>query len=129
MDQYRAEFALQKIRLFSTRDARQQKEFRSYVSGLPAMIHMKGLGQAMAFCLSRNAAPYEFLYRVLSEWLCQNEHGRIYHDQGLDLMVALTQDTMSKYMSAQVEAQELLLFLKKFAVAYLDNNCNQQAGG
>ena len=57
IQQQRAKYALNEVnrlsQLLATEPAKQKKfqsEFIAYASGLPAMIHMNGLGQAMAFC-------------------------------------------------------------------------------
>lgn len=126
MDQHRAEFALKKIKAIAEKkEPAFEAEVRRYIPGLPALIHMNGLGQAMAFYRSKSKGDdkketaYLAIYDILGEWLCDGEHkGRVF-DQDKDLLSALTKSDMAHYMAAQNEAQALLEWLKKFAVALL----------
>ena len=86
---------------------------------------MNGLGQAMAFYLSKSKGDkqketaYRIIYDILGEWLCDKKSkGRVF-DQDEDLLKAITKSDMQHYMAAQNEAQALLEWLKKFAVALL----------
>ncbi len=71
IEQQRAAFALDEINAALEGPAASQsfrKEFRSYGSALPAMIHMNGLGQAAAFCCAKGGT-YGKLYDILSRWM------------------------------------------------------------
>ena len=71
MDQHRAEFALEQIQLIAKKAPAFQAEVRRYIPALPALIHMNGLGQAMAFYLSKSKGDpeketaYLVIYRIL----------------------------------------------------------------
>ena len=108
-----------------------QSAYKSYASGLPAMIQMNGLGQAAAFYRSKStgndskAIAYGCLYKLLSDWL--TDSGRPYsahrnHDDVRDsgLLHGVTKADMRTYMLAQSEAQALLDWVKKFAKAYME---------
>ncbi len=75
MQQQRAAYALKKVKNASEHlSLKEQKEYKSYASQLPAMIHMNGLGQAAAFFRSKGKEDTHFeLYKVLSEWLCKEQ--------------------------------------------------------
>jgi len=120
IQQQRAKFALERIQDLKgvlTTD-KVQGEFISYASGLPAMIHMNGLGQAMAFCKlkSEERESYGQLYQLVSDWLCKE--GQPYHDQK-DVLTGITQLDMADYQLAQAEALVLMSWVKKFAKAFL----------
>lgn len=119
IQQQRAKFALERIQALPVKlKPKEQDEFISYASGLPAMIHMNGLGQAMAFCKlkSKERGSYGQLYQIVSDWLCQS--GQPYHDQK-DVLTGITQCDMHQYQLAQAETLVLMSWVKKFAKAFL----------
>jgi CRISPR-associated protein Cmr5 len=127
MDQERAEFALKKIQsVVGGPDEEHKKEVRRYLNNLPALIRMNGLGQALAFCLTKKKkkpddkdTAHETIYYMVSAWLCDaSSKGRIFNES-TDVISAITQSDMAHYMAAQNEALALLQWLKKFAVALL----------
>ena len=119
IQQQRAKFTLQRIQsLPKLLKSEEQKEFISYASGLPAMIHMNGLGQAMAFCKlkGKDRKSYGQLYQLVSDWLCQS--GQPYDGQQ-HVLEGITQCDMAHYQIAQAEALVLMSWVKKFAKAFL----------
>ncbi|WP_020559175.1 type III-B CRISPR module-associated protein Cmr5 [Thiofilum flexile] len=127
IQQQRAKYALEKVKSAAFDNPRiGHKEFKSYASNLPAMIHMNGLGQAAAFFKSKgNSSPeHAELYMILSNWLC-NRHD---NEQTMpqqpysnypDLLEGITQADMHTYRLAQAEAQALMDWVKKFAKAFM----------
>mgnify|MGYP000848865337 CR=1 FL=1 len=115
IEQKRAEFCLELVRAHGERELPWQENYVSQVKSLPATIYMCGLGQAMAFLLSKGSGVHEQLYNDITLWLCR--------DEGVfpagKLMEALTTSSMETYILAQSEALALLVWLKKFAVAFL----------
>lgn len=123
--QQRAAFAHQCIVEALKTDSSIQKEVKSYIQSLPAMIQMNGFGQAIAFYKShppskRGGTAYQMLYTWLSNWLVQQN---IYSN---DLMTAICNESMQHYQLATAETQALLVWLKKFARAYLDIKKNSE---
>jgi CRISPR-associated protein Cmr5 len=126
IQQQRAAFALERVE--RDRDANMntkgfQSAYKSYASGLPAMIQMNGLGQAAAFYRSKSAGrdskalAYGCLYELLSDWLTSSGQPYSAHS---DLLRGVTTEDMRTYMLAQSEAQALLDWVKKFAKAYME---------
>ena len=121
MDQNRAEFALNAIDTFSQRSPADQAELRRYLIQLPALIQMNGLGQALAFYLSKgNNTTHADIYNLLGKWLCQSKVGRVFDESESDVLRAITSSDMFRYMAAQNESLALLEWLKKFATALLE---------
>lgn len=133
MEQERAQFALARIQAIqSLKNAQGQEDLalqdatRRYLENLPALIHMNGLGQALAFYRSKDKTKeknkaYHEIYSVLNDWLCgADSKGRIFGEA--DVLTAITRSDMQHYMAAQNEAQALLEWLKKFALALLKKN-------
>lgn len=121
MEQERAQFALERITEFTAQSSERQKELRSHVSALPALIRMNGLGQALAFYRMKDkGSSHEQLYLLVSRWLCDEKSaGRIFETPG-DVLSGITSGDMFQYMAAQNEALALLEWVKKFANAYLE---------
>lgn len=126
IQQRRAKFALDRVKALIPQE---QEQFISYASGLPAMIHMNGLGQAMAFCKfkgkrkepdkidsRKGVEAYRALYNIVSDWL--REPGQPYADKA-DVLDGITQSDMPHYQLAQAEALVLMSWVKKFAKAFL----------
>jgi CRISPR-associated protein Cmr5 len=119
IQQQRAAFALHRVKALSIKlKPEEQKEFISYASGLPAMIHMNGLGQAMAFCKvkGKERESYKQLYQLVSDWLCQP--GQPYAGKA-DALEGITQHDMTHYQLAQAEGLVLMSWVKKLAKAFL----------
>lgn len=88
-------------------------EYKALVSSAPADIQTNGLGQTVAFWLSKGKSQHETLYRHLSDWVMQEM------DEQGDLMRWITQTDSSRYRQATVEALAFLGWLKRFAQAEL----------
>ncbi len=120
MDQQRAAFALQATENHLKLDTTRQTELRRCIIQIPALIHMNGLGQALAFYRMKGRdSSHEMIYQLLGKWLCQEPAGRVFDSSEHDLLKAITSGDMFRYMAAQNEALALLEWLKKFATALL----------
>jgi len=115
IQQQRAQFALRCVQDAVNNSEINKSEYKSYVSALPAMIHMNGLGQAAAFYKSK-CDTHEIIYKLLSDWLTQANQP--YAGES-DLIAAITSNDMHSYRLAQAEAQALMNWVKKFAKAYM----------
>ncbi len=58
------------------------------------------------------------LYNDLQSWLCKEENPRCIYKNS-ELIKSLMDNDRSKYLQAQDEALKLLVWMKKFADAYL----------
>ena len=98
-------------------DVKGKKEFASEYKALaasaPADIQTNGLGQTLAFWLSKGKGEHKTLYRHLSTWVVQKM------GQGDDLLRWITQTDSTRYRRATVEALAFLGWLKRFAQADL----------
>ena len=128
IQQQRAKYALQQIsRLQDTLTQEQQKNLVSYATSLPAMIHMNGLGQAMAFCKTKGSnkgldetddkkRSYNALYQIVSDWLCQKPQVYQHAD---NVLQGITEQSLQDYQLAQTETLLLMSWVNKFAKAFL----------
>ena len=120
LQQRRAAFALYWIKNLAgewKEDTKKQKEFNSYASAMPFMIHANGLGQTAAFYRRKGTDhSYYRLYKLLGNWLSQADQpfaGKT------DLLEGITQSDMDAYLAAQAEAMLFLDWVKKLASAFL----------
>ncbi len=135
--QHRAKYALQAIKKVTKElESEQQKEFKSYLQALPAMVQMNGLGQAIAFYRShftatdksnKGAVAYATLYAILNSWLCAStteEAPFSIYPEG-DLLENIVNGDMQQYRLTHSELQSLLSWLKKMAIALIETENNE----
>ncbi|WP_299791640.1 type III-B CRISPR module-associated protein Cmr5 [uncultured Shewanella sp.] len=119
--QQRADFSLRILNSAKELPAGEQKQIRTVANSIPAQIQRTGLGQTLAFALSKkdktDGKGWDFFHQILQKWIC--EERKLY--QSRDLMSSLTQGDMQQYQQAQAEALALLIWTRKFARAMLDN--------
>ncbi len=129
--QRRAAHALRCVEEHAQRNRNQNQpdygNYVSYVETLPATILMNGLGQAAATLISKAEGdlrkPHGLLYADLQSWLCGTDEAAPYRGAG-NLMQAITCGNETAYLHAQAEALAWLVWLKKFANAYLKKGEN-----
>ena len=127
LDQRRAKHALKCIRE-RQKDGTKQSDYLSYVKALPATILQNGLGQAMATLLAKGGGEndsHRRLYQDVQSWLCGGDKESPFSNKG-DLLEAITQNDQQHYLKAQAEAQAYLIWLKKFAAAFLQGNTRNE---
>ena len=120
LQQRRAVFALARIRALAVEwanEVKKQKEFNSYASAMPFMIHANGLGQTAAFYRRKGTDhTYYRLYQLLGDWLGQP--GQPFAGQP-DLLDGITRSDLDAYLAAQAETLLFLDWVKKLASAFL----------
>jgi len=114
IQQERAKYALHCVKTDAEKEI-SKSEYKSYAASLPAMIHMNGLGQAMAFYYSKGKT-HKYLYDLLSNWLCKDSQPYGGYN---DLLDGIVNGDMHSYRLAQAESQALMDWVKKFAKAYM----------
>lgn len=122
LDQRRAKHALDCIK--NRENDAKQLDYLSYVKALPATILQNGLGQAMATLRAKGGDkndPHRRLYEDVQSWLCGGDEESPFPKQ-TDLLEAITSNDHQHYLKAQAEAQAYLVWLKKFAAAFLNEN-------
>lgn len=91
-----------------------------HIQRLPAMVLANGLGQTLAFLLQKsgNKSGAEYVvYDILAEWIVDQRE--LYEGPRDQLMERLIAGDRFLYQQAQEEVWALLVWLKKFAAAYL----------
>ncbi len=115
IEQERAKHALHAVNTWLVQGKEDQKELKSYVVGMPAMILMSGFGQTCAFYKSKGG-NHEQILDVLTGWLKKD-----------DLMKFITHSSAQEYQLAQAESLAWLNWLKNFARAYLKGDDDEPA--
>ena len=96
-----------------------ESDYGSQARGLPALIQTNGLGQTLAYLLSKGKGdpgkPHQLLYQHTSRWVTE----QLKWGTGDDLLVRLTQESSANYRRATSEAMALLIWLRRFAEARL----------
>ena len=126
--QKRAAHALGKITALDA--AGDYGNYRSYVRALPARIIMNGLGQALAMekAGANKDVGHEKLFEHVQDWLLDGWENSPYRSQQ-DLIAAITAGSEPDYIRAQGEAMAYVEWLKKFAVAYLEDKDDKRKDG
>jgi CRISPR-associated protein Cmr5 len=120
--QRRARHALGLIQKHEKAGKDSYKNYVSYAESIPATILMNGLGQACATLLAKAGGdlrqPHGLLYADLQSWLCGPAPAPF--NGKPHLMDAIVGCDQATYLLAQAEALAYLVWLKKFANAYLE---------
>jgi CRISPR-associated protein Cmr5 len=117
LSQRRAYHALGRINERKRAEPKTYGNYVSYSQSLPAAILSNGLGQACATLLAKSE-EHRLLYHDLQSWLCGEDSSAPFRNTP-SLMDAITQGDQRSYLRAQGESLSYLVWLKKFANAYL----------
>lgn len=88
-------------------------EYKALVASAPADIQTNGLGQTLAFWLSKGKSEHKTLYKHVSDWVTPKM------GDSDDLLRWITQTESTPYRRATVESLAFLGWLKRFAQAEL----------
>ena len=129
LDQRRARHALKCVKeIKSELKSPQQSLYMRYAKALPATILQNGLGQAMATLRAKGGDkndPHRRLYEDVQSWLCGGDQESPFPNKG-DLLESITSNDHQHYLKAQAEAQAYLIWLKKFAAAFLNEKPHEK---
>ena len=118
-EQKRAAYAWQCAKEAQDNLSEKASEYGQLARGLPARIQTNGLGQTLAYLLSKGKGdpgkPHQLLYQHISRWVTE----QLKWGANDDLLVKLTQESSANYRRATSEAMALLIWLRRFAEARL----------
>lgn len=130
--QKRAQFAYEKVstlRHNGNAPSSRESSFRTRLIDLGTQLHTNGLGQTVAFYMSKENKE-EGAYREtliwLRDWLAENERNIFQNPGQRKLIDLITQSDAIAYRKASVEAKEIALWFKRFAEATLRKQPDQQ---
>lgn len=121
--QERSAFALDQLK---QRDVHQAEKFDKLVLSLPAMILQNGLGQTLAFLLSKGTDDkgktkpndrHVVAFKIMINWL--NKRGILKSADALAAVKELSGLDQQQYLFAQEESMKVLEWVKRYANAGL----------
>lgn len=116
-EQKRSQFALEQIsRHFNDR---VDPETANFIVGMPTMILTNGLGQSMAFLLSKGdrQSKYGRVFDIISTWL-QQDIQELAAPSEMEFLKQFSRLDQSIYLTAQQETLAVLQWLKRYARAF-----------
>jgi len=126
-EQIRSEYALNRIALFGEKI---KKDDASFIVGLPTMIITNGLGQTLAFLLSKNpnssskekSDKHSLCFTIIKELLTDNDLGiKVLRGKKLndrEFVAEVAKLDLKDYTNAQLETIKFLSWLKRYARAF-----------
>ncbi|MDR2342538.1 MAG: type III-B CRISPR module-associated protein Cmr5 [Campylobacteraceae bacterium] len=120
--QQRAEFALKKISSIKI-----DEKTANFYAGAPTMILTNGLGQTMAFLLSKKEKETNKetnkeseLFKILKEWLTEDKNplANLKNKENIDFLQEFHKLSVTDYLKAQTEALRILEWFKRYAKAF-----------
>ena len=123
--QKRAAFALKRVKEFKEDLKENSKEFHelaNFIVGVPNMILSNGLGQTLAFLLTKKDKQ-RTTFRVIKDWLeCADNHffDEPHAKSERDFLERFTTVDQRVYLDMQDETLRLMEWLKRYARAFDD---------
>lgn len=116
-EQLRAKAALDAVKEIMQKH-RGDKELKSIVNGMPALIQSAGLGPALAFYMAKNKKQFT---GVLAQWLLGDRISPDKSKTEVNLMEKITSCSSSEYRLLTTEAMAYLNWLKRFTSANIED--------
>lgn len=118
----RARYAFMVVNDHIQRQDVNKSEYKSYIKKLPAMIQVNGLGQSLAFYLSKKK-EYGTIYNQIERWI-REQHDvliRKYDPEGRKKFIeAVVSMDSSDYRIITAETMALLNWMRRFADGLID---------
>ena len=111
LERGRAAFAYKQVSSYlKGKSEKQQKNYRSYLKKLPAMIKTNGLGQTFAFYSSEKGA-YRDIYEQIGQWL-KKEHKDLFDEK--TVVESIISMNSSDYRMITTEVIALTNWMRRF---------------
>jgi len=115
-EQQRSAFALEQIR--DVYKDQVKKDTANFLVGVPTLILTNGLGQSLAFLLSKGDQKHKEAFKITKEWLRKNYAAQLDAESDREFLERITRMTQSDYLAAQQETLAMLQWLKRYARAF-----------
>ncbi len=126
-EQQRSKFALEQVekvfRIPEKADLVVDKETANFVVGVPTMILTNGLGQTLAFILSKEDQKKPYFaktFQVIRDWLVKQKRPNLDATEKLGFLKQIAALDQKEYLWAQQETLCLLQWLKRYVRAFQD---------
>jgi len=130
-EQLRSRFALGRIEKLTDKTGKVKEDLANFIVGSPTMILQNGLGQTMAFLLSKCKGAEDFTekhyftYQAIARW-CERQNEKI-SGEALSFFSGIAELPQSEYLMLQEEALKMLQWLKRYARAFQEVKNNESA--
>lgn len=132
-EQQRSEFALKQVK--EVFQIPVDEKVANFVVGVPTMILTNGLGQTLAFLLSKYKEPeakdsekkkkdklkYRDAFDIIQRWINRQENTGLTEPNRFQFLQQLSALDQKTYLRAQQEALALLQWLKRYARAFQED--------
>lgn len=119
--QERAKFALEQLES-EARNGGIDKDLSTFIVGMPNMILSNGLGQSLAFLLSKRGKKdewkYIFVFNVIKEYLTKNYKMFKGYSDDFSFLSKFNTISQGDYLKIQDEVLRMLEWLKRYARAF-----------
>ncbi len=119
--QKRAAFALEQIKKFkdAKKDDKEFHDLANFIVGMPNMILSNGLGQTLAFLLTKKDKQKKTFW-VIKDWLESSDNSFFTSkaNNEMNFLMQFTKVEQRKYLSMQDETLRLMEWLKRYARAF-----------
>ena len=117
-EQQRSAFALQQIQEYWKNGVK--KEEANFIVGMPTMILTNGVGQSMAFLLSKKDEEKSGrVFAILKKWLVSEKIVPVSENaDNMQFLKKFSDLEQESYLRAQQEALAMLQWLKRYARAF-----------
>jgi CRISPR-associated protein Cmr5 len=115
--QRRAQFALENL---SKTNNGVDEKIANFIVGTPTMILTNGLGQTLAFLLSKKNDKEKQVFLIIKKWLCETMNKQFGVDSvsDIDFIRKFNKLSQQEYLDAQHETLKLLEWFKRYARAF-----------
>ena len=114
-EQKRSEFALEQVEL--SFGIPVEKDVANFVVGVPTMVLANGLGQTLAFLLSKQKDQHAKTFRAIKKWL-EQEIPVLKATPDIDFLKKFAGLEQNIYLHAQQETLAMLQWLKRYVRAF-----------
>jgi CRISPR-associated protein Cmr5 len=115
----RAEFAYKCVEAIKT-----SSDYKSYVKKVPVLIQTNGLGNTLAYMVSKGKA-YDLIYQHLMSWLSKEECGCKALPDHTDLLAFVVSQPSMVYRQITTECLALLNWLRRLAEGMIEGDDNE----
>lgn len=112
----RAEFAYKCVEAIKT-----SSDYKSYVKKVPVLIQTNGLGNTLAYMVSKGKA-YDLIYQHLTTWLSKEECGCMALPDQTDLLKFVVSQPSTVYRQVTTECLALLNWLRRLAEGMIEGD-------
>ncbi len=116
----RAEFAYKCVV-----EAKTYSDYKSYVKKVPVLIQTNGLGNTLAYMVSKGKA-YDLIYQHLTSWLSKEECGCKALPDHTDLLEFVVSQHSIVYRQITTECLALLNWLRRLAEGMIEGDDDEQ---